>query len=332
MVANKAYLLLAICIAASAVGLVGKLWVLAAPQVSWSRAEPAVQSRQLLQVAALLDTYRGGEGQLRHARELLEALLREDPRYAPAHRELARYFILAGQAGGRTFRADSLRAAEVSLQMALSLDPHYADAYVLAGHLYQLMRRPLEARAALLKAENLGAKDPWLHTVWADLLIAEGDYDDAAQRYRAVINAAASSRQARMAAFEGLTRYYKRAGRLDEADAVYRQAIHYEPANALNYGNYAVFLLCVRDNYEAAIEQSRHALTISNYGAGRYILASALYRQWAAQLAAKRLGAAQLSAQEAASLQASPPAKTVAAVCGEGPVLKAVNEASLAGR
>lgn len=326
--ANKAYLLLALGLAAAVVGGVPLLTQMA-QQAPLSRAEPVRQARQLLQISSLLDGYREGEGRLGRAREMLDALLREDPHYAPAHRELARYFMLTGQNSGRTLRADSLRAAELSLKMALNINPHYADAYVLAGRLYQLMRRPGDARTALSKAEALGSQDPWLQHTWADLLIADGDYDNAARRYRRVISTASAGSEATLAAYEGLIRYYRRIGRVGDADAAFRQVIAYAPANAQSHGNYAVFLLCTQDDYEAAIAQSRQALEISSNGAGRYNLAASLYRKAAAQFAMKQGQAAAASVEEAAKLLASPPATVVASVCGEGVVLQAVRLANL---
>lgn len=82
-------------------------------------------------------------------------------------------------------------------------------------------------------------------------------------------------------AFGGLIRYYQSVDQLDLADEMYRKNIDFEPDTAWNYGNYAQFLLCSRDDYNKSIYRSREALDIMNYGVARYWLAAALYRKWA---------------------------------------------------
>lgn len=62
---------------------------------------------------------------------------------------------------------------------SLQLDPQFAEAFILCGHLYRLMGRPAEAYAALRRENRLvpailGCKK------WAGLLHDNGKYDDAA--------------------------------------------------------------------------------------------------------------------------------------------------------
>jgi Tfp pilus assembly protein PilF len=143
------------------------------------------------------------------------------------------------------------------------------------------MDRHNDAIVALKKAEKIGATDPWLQNNWADLLIDEGKYEEAAVRYHKVLESKTKNKKAMGSAFEGLTRYYRALGKLDQADEIYRKHIEYEPEAAWHYGNYGQFLLCDKDDYEQSIKQSRNALKIMDYGVGRYFLASALYRKWA---------------------------------------------------
>ena len=236
---------------------------------------------RLARARDLINAYRGDASLLDRARVDLEEILRQNPSFAPAYREFARYFIKRGHINYLRFAPGSLELAEESLKKAITIDPDYADAYVLFGHLYRLMDRPEEAKLALKKAEAIGTSLPWLHLNWADILLDEGRNDEAAQKYRTVINSKTRNKSAMTAAFEGLTRYYESIGNLDGADEIYRKKIAYEPDSAWNHGNYAEFLLCVRDNFDAAIQRARDALDRMNYGAGRYFLAAALYRKWA---------------------------------------------------
>ena len=229
----------------------------------------------------LLDGYRGDSASLEAARADLQNILARNPRYAPAHREMARYFILQGHINSGRFEPGSLEAAEYAIDKALEIDRKYAEAYVLLGHLYRLMGRHREAVAALETAEKLGTNDPWLHNNWADLLIDEGEYEEAVRHYRKVIDSKTPNKKAMGAALEGVIRYYVSVGKLDQADTFYKKRLAFEPDSAWGYGNYAQFLLCKKDDYENSILRSRQALHIMNYGAGRYWLASALYRKWA---------------------------------------------------
>lgn len=257
----------------------------AANAASDSELAPAYAA-QFKQAVDLLNGYRGESASLQLAEKKLERLLKKYPNFAPAYRELARHAIMRGQINSRRFQLGSLPTADAFIAKSLELDPSFAEAFVLRGHLYRLMGRPAEAYAALQKAEQLGTGDPWLQNNWADLLHDEGKYDEAARRYRNVIESKTPNNKAMMAALGGLAKYYAAVGKLDQADDMYRRQIELEPRSAWAYGNYAAFLLCHRDDYDQTIERSRQALVIMDYGVGRYWLAAGLYRKWAAAVLA----------------------------------------------
>lgn len=229
----------------------------------------------------LIDGYRGDNASLEKARAELAAVLKANPEYAPAYKEIARYFIMIGHISNGKFQSGALEAADKAITKAIELDPRYAEAFVLRGHLYRLMNRHQNAISALEMAEKLGTSDPWLNNNWADLLIDEGKYNEAAKRYQKVINSKTRNKKAMASAFEGLNRYYTALGQWNQVDAMYRKQIAFEPNSAWGYGNYAQFLLCKRDDYDNSILRSRQALNIMDYGVGRYWLAAALYRKWA---------------------------------------------------
>jgi Tfp pilus assembly protein PilF len=176
---------------------------------------------------------------------------------------------------------DALQAAEKSLTTALALDPAYAEAYVLAGHLYLLQGRNSDAKAALQMAESLGSQDPWLHLNWAAIHMVERNPEDALARYRQVAESGTTNRNAMEGALDGLVSYYRGKNLDGDADRAYRQLIAYSPDVAWHYGNYAGFLLCRLNHFDAAIEQYRIALDKMSYGLARRGLAAALYRKWA---------------------------------------------------
>lgn len=278
----------------------------------------------------LLDGYRGDSASLEAASADLKNILVRNPRYAPAHREMARYFIMRGHINSERFEPGALEAAEYAINKALEIDPKYAEAYVLFGHLYRLMGRHREALEALEKAEKLGTNDPWLYNNWADLLIDEGKYEEAVTRYRKVIDSKTPNKKAMGAALEGVIRYYVSVGKLDKADLFYKKSIVLEPDSAWGYGNYAQFLLCKKDDYEDSILRSRQALRIMNYGVGRYWLASALYRKWAQSVISGAPDSGKKYFIEAMELYPDP--YGIAANAGSCPPMKLVGDALIRSR
>ncbi len=133
--------------------------------------------------------------------------------------------------------------------------------------------------------------------------------------------------KATAAAFEGLIKFYKRTSQWELADATYQKMIAREPYAAWNYGNYAQFLLCNRDNYEAAINQSKQALNIMNYGVGRQTLAAALYRKWAALLLRGQKDDATKMLREAREIVEQTPYLVVNSICGESDAFTATFQA-----
>jgi Tfp pilus assembly protein PilF len=292
-----------------------------------SRSQSGPLADQMAQTVELLDAYRGDSATLSAARTTLEEIIKSDPQYVPAYREMARYFIMSGHISYLNFQPGSLEAAEKCLKIALDIDPRYAEAYVPEGHLYRLMKRSGDAKAALTAADQLGASDPWLQNNWADILIDEGRFDEAAQRYRRVIDSGTSNKKAMISAFEGLTSYYTRTGRPDEVDSLYKKQIAYEPDRAWTYGNYAQFLLCDRDDFDAAISRSRQALKLMDYGIGRTTLASSLYRKWADLTSRGEILEAARYLSEAKAFSSAPAEQIVRSLCGGTAALTAVRNA-----
>jgi Tfp pilus assembly protein PilF len=183
--------------------LVAASWLLY-PASSLALDTSEIEAR-LERAFTILNEFRGNTAVLDSARKELDAILAADPSYAPAYREYARYFIMAGAHGGH-FEQTHLQAAEAALNRALEIDPDYADAFVLFGHLYFLMDRNTEAKRALAKAEALGSKSPWLHINWAAILFDEGKVAAANTRYKTVLDSNTDNFKAIRSARWGLVR------------------------------------------------------------------------------------------------------------------------------
>lgn len=237
--------------------------------------EKVVQARQIL------DTWRGQTNKLRASVRLLNAVLETNDAFAPAYREYARAVIMAGVINSDKFREGSLEQAERLIELALELEPEYADAYVLLGHVYTEMGHYFDATQALETAERIGTRNPWLQLNWGTLLLAEQKTEDALRRFRRVAEAKPDNRKVYASALSGITSSYKRMGEYEKARDAYEKQIAFEPESAWQWGNFASFLLFTYGDVDLAIEKARMALQLMDYGMGRFVLASALYTKWA---------------------------------------------------
>lgn len=109
--------------------------------------------RKYAEAVDLLDRWRGDRSVLDAAHDRLTELLLEAPEFAPAHVELARWYLMNSR---------NNEAALKALERSEALDPGFAGTYVLRGYVFQEQRRFEEALAELDKAEAIGTDNPWL--------------------------------------------------------------------------------------------------------------------------------------------------------------------------
>lgn len=229
----------------------------------------------------ILNSYRGQGEKLREADAILRQVIQEDRTFAPAYREYGRLFIMAGHIVSDDFKKGSLGPAESAILKSIEIEPQYADSYVLLGHLYTKMKRYSEAKAALEESERIGTEIPWLHLNWADLHKKLGNYKEALKRYQYVVNKGTPNRKAYSNALNGIPTMYWYMDEYDKANDGYKQLLEFEPGSAWNWGYYSYFLLYSYDDVDGAIMNGEKALSIMDYGLGRFTLASALYTKWA---------------------------------------------------
>jgi Tfp pilus assembly protein PilF len=300
-------------------------------------AEPAAGTQpQVARAARLLDGWEGSGNGLRLARTLLDEALADNPDSAQAYREYARYYMMNGYVRRSIYEHGALEAAERSLDKAIALSPEYAEAHVLRGHLYEQMERPDQARLALERAEQLGTDDPWLHLNWADVLLDEHRYDEAADRYRKVLASGALDRHVEISAREGLIQYYKHTKQLDKAEQGYRELIARVPDSAWVHGNFAAYMLCWQEDYRTAIAEAEKARSLMDYGIARLTLSAALYRQWAQEVLDGKEAEAERTWKRSEQVLAAEPSQAIGDICGGGAavmkVLTAMRKAGMGAR
>lgn len=233
------------------------------------------------QARTLLNSWGGQRLKLQQADNLLQEILEIDPEYAPAHREYGRLYIMAGYIKKDSFREGSLNPSEASILKSLEIEPNYADSYVLLGHLYTKMKRYHEAESALIKAEEIGTKIPWLQLNRAELLQKQKKYKEAMQRYQQVVDQGTSNRKAYARALSGITSMHWYMKDYEKANQGYIKQLEYSPDSAWKWGNYASFLLYTYKDVDGAIDKGRKAIELMDYGMGRFTLSCALYTKWA---------------------------------------------------
>lgn len=293
--------------------------------VACKQNQAPLDPNSLTEAISLLDGYRGNGAHLQRAKLLLDAVVKERPDHAKAHRELARYYIMAGHINRSNFRPGFLEAAEAELNLALDIAPDFIEAHVLGGHLYYKMGRKDKAKDSLRKAEALGASDEWFHNNWADILSDEGNYSEAIRHYQTVVESETKNKKAKGFAIDGLSDVYTRSGRFHEAETMYKLKIDFEPRDAWSHNSYAHFLLCKLGDSERSIEQSELALEIMNFGAGRMGLAAGRYVKWAENAVGSTTESSLKELQQIFEVSGSPPEETVRWFCGDGEAFKLVS-------
>lgn len=306
-------------------GLFSLFFVAGAQAVTIEKID-SVSKAKLDEAVALLDNWRWDSGALNMAKERLDDVLRVYPRNVMAHYSYARYYMKSGHMYGMTATPDSLAAAEKSLDEALKIDPEFSEAYVLFGQLYYAQKRYQDAANALKKAREIGTSSPWLNINSAILLSAQGLFDKAASEYQAVLDSGTTNRNAMSSALEGLARVYVYTRQYDKADYAYRRQIAFEPQTGQIYGNYGGFLLCTRDDADAAIVQFRKALERANYGIARLGLSASLYRKLANRPANSKEKNDRAMLDEARSLRVGSPLEVVTSYCNAGPAVLAMRK------
>lgn len=263
-------------------------------------------------------------GRLDLAKVALDKRLQTEPDSASLRRLYAQYHLTEGYGSRDNYAPASLRAAEQHLAHAVRVAPADAANYVLQGFVFRLLGRLPDARTALVRAEQLGTGDPWLHLNWGELLLAERQPEQAAARFRTVLELKGLGEPVQAEAYEGLTTLHTRAGRLDEADRAYQKLMALREHDAYSQGSYAAFLMCARDDYEAAIDRVGRARKVEDQPFLRLTLAAALFRKWSEQVHRGKLDEAAATLRLTRTLVPPQPVEVMEVACRYSPAIDKV--------
>jgi len=236
---------------------------------------------QLIEAREVLDKWGGAQEILDSAEKIIKEILDKDDSFAPAYKEMASVLIKDSMVHSNYHHRHQLALAEGLLHKAISIEPSYADAYVMLAEALIKMKHYDEAKSALLNAVQKGADEELLHLQWGYLQKKTRRYSQASMHYNVVLNSADKTTKNYRVALAGITSINKVTNKLEQALAGHEELITLSPSRAWRWGNYASFLLYTYNDVDGAIEKSRKALSIMDYGIARGTLASALYTKWA---------------------------------------------------
>jgi len=214
---------------------------------------------------------------------IVQAVIVKDPGFAPAYVQRARAFSNLGYQSSGQFDPDSLAAREVDLKKALSLEPAYDYAIALMGYTKMAEGKLDEAEGFYKQAQKLKSTYPLLKSQIAHLEFEK-------KNYRGAIDLAAKGFQEHQAdrkvavayVTELIFAYEELAGNHgEELEKWQATRTKLAPETAWYWGDRARFRLFYMHDYASAIPHGEKALSLMDYGVGRFTLAAAYYAKWA---------------------------------------------------
>ena len=180
-----------------------------------------------------LDRWTGDRQVLDAAHDRLTELLLDEPAFAPAHVELARWYLMNSRN-----HASALK----SLARAEALEPEFAGTYVLRGYVLHQQGKNEEALVELDRAEALGTDNPWLQLNRGFALEELGRGDEALPLFRKVFEENLEDPKAWPSAKFELIEAYTERGLLDAIEKVHQRALELKPTDASQVLAYAEWL------------------------------------------------------------------------------------------
>ena len=234
----------------------------------------------------LIDTEQGPS--ISAAKTILEKLLQQNPRFAPAYIELSRVAMKTDGAS-----AESLHQSETLLASALAIQPDSANAKILLGYVYAHQKRFKEAEELFKQAAATNPPNAWLWTNWGEMLEMQHQADPAIARYREAIARPIthdSFDRGRREAYRAALALLGRKKDLDAMEVLYKQQVADYGPGACYSTEYARFMLQIRGDTQGAIDLARRALNRDcNDEPAREVLGLAEYVKWAATAGPERI-------------------------------------------
>jgi tetratricopeptide (TPR) repeat protein len=265
------------------------LWMLsAAAHAEWvSALEKKYEQRSpaayanVREARRLIADSRGRPAGLRQAADLLEGVLRDDPKFAPAYVQMASVVIDQSHYGKNRFDRSGLLQAGEWLARALRLEPDYDYALAITAYTKTFLGEFDEAERIYRRLLDAGSTYPYLHTQYAQLASQRGDAATALRRGQQAFERNKGDPQLAVAAItEILFAYEKLPGDTSAEEEVwYARRVAIDP-HPWHWQAHASFRLYRLGDYENSIRYGTKALSLMDFGMARFTLAGAYYHKW----------------------------------------------------
>jgi tetratricopeptide (TPR) repeat protein len=239
----------------------------------------ATQTSAAILATAVSSVDIGSRASLDEARDLLERLVKRDPRFDPAYVELARIAMKSN------WGPQGLRQAESLLMSALEIRPDSTNAQILQGYVYTHQGRFKQAEAMFEQAATAQTSNLWLWANWGEMLVKQGRTREGIAKYREAITRQRTHDtydRARLDAYKKLIGLLSEANDLDAVENLHRQRTEEFGLGTCLAVEYARFLLQRRGNSTEAIARAQRANDEQCKGdEAREVLGLAYYTAWA---------------------------------------------------
>ena len=211
------------------------------------------------------------------AKEYLDKVLYNDPKYIPAHIQLARYYMVNQGA------VDGYHKAREILENALTYAPNNANVYVLLGFACVHTNDNKAALKAFEKAEQIGTDNLWLYTNWGEMYLRENNEQAAIKYYTKAIkgeNKSYDNKRAMADAFAKLMPLLKKHKNKEQLNEILLLRDKNFPIQPCFRMEHAILRIQEFSDVDTAEKLSQEGLSCTNEGVKRTALALVYYLRW----------------------------------------------------
>lgn len=237
---------------------------------------------KVVQAKDLISSANGNTGLSYQALELLITVIKTDQKFAPAYVQLARVTSNLGYLVNNRFDGTALQSQEEYVKRALALEPNYDYAIAMMGYTKMFQGNLDEAENYYMQAVALKSGYPYLKAQMAQLATKRGNYAKAIELATQGYEQNLSEPKIAAGTINELIFAYERmpGDHIKELEKWQAKRTELDPSVAWSWGDHARFRLYYLGDYDNAIKYGTKALSLMNYGVGRYLVAAAYYKKW----------------------------------------------------
>ena len=248
----------------------------------YRKKNPALYAQVAKAQALITDSY-GNSRAAEEALRLAQEVVAKDPGFAPAYVQVARATGALGYVSSGKFDPAALAEKSKFLQKALALEPGYDYAMALVGYNLMAEGKLAEADAVYKRVVAMKSGYPILNAQIAHLAIERKEYSKAIEIASKGYEANKSDPKVAVSYCTELIFAYEelegnQVAQLEKWQTTRRTLA---PEVAWFWGDHARHRMFNMNDYAGAITYGEKALTLMDYGVGRYTLAAAYYAKWA---------------------------------------------------